>query len=92
MPGSGARPLASTIARSCQRATSLAHSPGISASTASRARTSSWRLVSWVDRVVMVAGQSLASRAANAWNSAGSRPRRSGSPPTSFSAISLVQR
>ena len=54
--GSGAAP--SARARSCQSATAAAHSSGRSASTASRARRSSPRLVSWVDSVVIVAGQS----------------------------------
>ena len=92
MSGSGTAPLARAAARSCQRVTSAAQASGISASTASRARTSSWRLVSCVDSVVMVAGQSRASRAANSWNSAGLVPKASGSPPTSFSAASRDQR
>ena len=84
--------MASAAARSCQPVTAAAQSGGISASTASRARTSSWRLVSCVDSVVMLAGQSRASRAANSWNSSGLVPKESGSPPTSFSAASRDQR
>ncbi len=68
------------------------HSPGISASTASRARTSSERLVSWVDSVVIVAGQEASRLASAAWNSAGATPNRAGSPPTSLSATNRFQR
>ena len=92
MCGSGDRPPLSQTARSCHRSTCGRHSCADSVSTASRARTSSPRLVSWVDSVVMVAGQRRARWPAKAWNSPGVTPKRSGSPPTSFSAISRVQR
>ena len=69
-----------------------AHSPGSSASTASRARTSSPRLVSWVDSVVMVAGHDASRAASAAWNSAGETPNRAGSPPTSLSATNRFHR
>ena len=80
------------VPSSCQCLTCLPHSSGISASTASLALTSSWRLVSCVDSVVIVAGQSAARRPAAAWNSPGVTPNRSGSHPTSFSEISRGHR
>lgn len=61
--------------------TCAAHSPGISDSTDSRARTSSERLVSWVDRVVIEYGGISWQKA---WKSATLVPKTSGSPPTSF--------
>jgi len=83
---------ASTVALACQLVTPRSHSSGSSASTASLARTSSPRLVSWVDRVVIVAGQSRPRRAAKAWNAAGLTPSRAGSAPTSFMATSRDHR
>ena len=67
-----------------------AHSFGISASTASRARTSSERLVSCVESVVIVRGHAATRPAQRSWNSAGETPNRSGSPPTSFSATNRL--
>lgn len=66
--------------------TTLAQAFGISASTARRARTSSLRLVSWVDRDVMPSGAVAWRAAHSAWNSATDIPNRVGSPPTSLSA------
>ena len=68
------------------------HSAGISDNTASRARTSSERLVSWVDSVVIVAGVAASRAAPPAWNSATDTPNRAGSPPTSFNATSRFHR
>ena len=62
-------------AAACQRATAARHSCGISDSTASRARTSSDRLVSWVASVVIAAGQRASRRRAAAWNSSGGTPK-----------------
>ena len=68
------------------------HSAVSSLSTASRARTSSERLVSCVESVVMVAGVAASRAAARAWNSAAATPKRSGAPPTSLSATKRFQR
>jgi hypothetical protein len=58
--------------------------------TASRARTSSERLVSWVELPSMVVGQRRARSSAAAWNSPSVKPKCAGWPPTSFSAISRL--
>ena len=59
--------------------------PGSSASTAMRARTSSPRLVSWVDSVTIASGQSRCRSAIAAWKSSTPITRSDGSPPTSLS-------
>src|SRR4030088_80965 len=64
--------------RTFQRATALAHSPGISASATSRARASSPRLVSWVAVAVMPCGQSVARTSIAWWNAAVERPAADG--------------
>ena len=51
-----------------------AHASGISDSTASLARTSSPRLVSWVDSPVMEAGCRLSLDAWSAWKSCSGMP------------------
>ena len=72
--------------------TAVAHSSPISASTLIRARTSSPRLVSCVDSVVMPSGDPDWRAAARAWKSASDPPNVPGSPPTSLSEISRVAR
>ncbi len=68
------------------------HSAVSSESTARRARTSSERLVSWVDSVVIAAGVAASRCAFAAWNSVGVTPNRSGAPPTSLSATKRFHR
>ena len=53
-----------------------------------RLRTSSERLLSCVDVASMVCGQRSARSALSAWNSSTSKPKWSGSPPTSLSELS----
>ncbi len=72
----------------CHCCTDSAQSQVTSLIGVSRARASSERLVSCVDSVVIVPGQSSARRAAKVWNSSALTPKCSGSPPTSFSEIS----
>ena len=79
-------------AESSHRDTISDHSVGTCDSTPIRARTSSPRLVSWVDKVVMAAGHSWPRTAAARWNSAALTPKRSGSPPTSLSEINRGSR
>ena len=80
-PGSGSGAASSSV-------TSVrSHSPGASASTAMRARTSSLRLVSWVDSVVIASGQSRCRAAIASWNSATVVEKTDGSPPTSLSEV-----
>ncbi len=81
----------SGAARTHRRTTSV-QSPGTSASTASRARTSSLRLVSWVLSDVIESGQSCCRVCAHSWNSSAVTPNFAGSLPTSLRAANLVQR
>ena len=67
----------------------LAFDPYLSAS---RARTSSLRLVSCVESVVMDAGARSARRRWASWNSSTVLPNRAGSPPTSLSITNRAQR
>ncbi len=83
---SGPAALRWSCASACQDVTASAHSRGHCASSTSRARTSSERLVSWVDSVVIDAGQSRERNAFASWNCASEIPNRPGSPPTSLSA------
>ena len=66
------------------------HRSGISESTASRARTSSPRFVSWVDSVVIACGHAACRAACAAWNSSTDSANTDGSPPTSVSVPSRV--
>ena len=66
--------------------------PGSSASTVMRARTSSPRLVSWVERVTIASGQSRWRAAIAAWKSSTPIAKIDGSPPTSLSDVSRDQR
>ena len=75
-----------------QRVTNSAHSDGTWDSTPIRARTSSPRLVSWVDSVVIACGHRRARIALLRWNSAALTPKRCGSPPTSLSDTSRASR
>ncbi len=84
--GSGPAGRLCRAARADQRTTASPHSRGHWASSTSRARTSSLRLVSCVDSVVWETGQSACWASHAAWNSATGRPKRPGSPPTSLSA------
>ena len=100
-PGADARPArAGSEARVGQRGqlraagpAPSAQRPGISASAVMRARTSSPRLVSCVESVVIACGQSLLALGL-ALVEAAHRPARrpSGSPPTSLSEVSRGQR
>ena len=72
--------------------THCSHSRGYSVSTARRARTSSLRLVSWVDRVVMAVGQSAARAREKPWKSSWLIPMMLGSEPTSFTPMNRFQR
>jgi hypothetical protein len=49
-----------------------------------RARTSSLRLLSCVDEASMARGRRAWASAQAAWNSSIDKPKRPGSPPTSF--------
>jgi hypothetical protein len=49
-------------------------------------------LVSWVDSVVIAAGQSRERVVLASWNCASETPKRPGSPPTSLSADSRKYR
>jgi hypothetical protein len=73
------------------RATAQLQAPlaGISESTSMRARTSSERLLSWVEVASMVCGQWRA-RCALARGSARREAELAGSPPTSFSDTQAV--
>ena len=73
--------------RRVQRVSAVRHSRGSSDSTLMRARTSSLRLVSWVELASSVAGQSRARSALWRWKAVSERPNWSGSPPTSLSEI-----
>jgi hypothetical protein len=75
-----------------QRRTTSVQSPGSSESTASRARTSSLRLVSWVDSVVMDSGHRRCRSSAESWNVSGLTPKSDGSLPTSLRAVNRVHR
>ena len=59
--------------------------PEISESTLSRARTSSLRLVSWVDVASRASGWVRHRSMVWSWNASSGVPNRSGLPPTSFS-------
>ena len=72
--------------RSCSR-----HAAGISESTSMRARTSSERLLSWVEVASIVCGQCARAVGARAVESADAvKPNSAGSPPTSFSDTSRL--
>ncbi len=73
-------------------ASTSAHRSGTSVSTASAARTSALRLVSWVDSTVPMAGQSRCTRAQNAWKSSGDTAGLPGFPPTSVADSSGTYR
>ncbi len=55
-----------------------------------RARTSSARLLSWVELASIVPGQRAARSALAPWKALTGRPNWSGSPPTSFSDTSRL--
>ena len=57
-----------------------------------RARTSSPRLVSWVDSVVIARGQSACRVAIASWKSLTETEKTLGSPPTSLSEVSREKR
>ena len=69
------------VAASVSSDSTSPHRSGISASTASRARTSSPRFVSWVDSVVMAWGQAACRRPGRAWNSSTGSANTDGSAP-----------
>ncbi len=71
-------------------ASTSAQRSGISASTAMRARVSSPRLVSCVDRVVMAVGHDACRSACAVWKPATPSENSPGSPPTSVSEPSRV--
>ena len=73
---------------SSQRRTCAAHSSAIPASAPIRARTSPERLVSWVWVISRLFGNRAARSRLPRWNSSTDRPKRLGSPPTSFKASS----
>ncbi len=68
-----------------QRAVACFHAPGSSDRTFSRARTSSLRLVSCVDVAESACGHRAARARSHVCRRSGATPKRSGSPPTSFS-------
>ncbi len=92
-PGSDGVPAGQWSAlRSPHRRAAFAHRSGTSASTSSRARTSSDRFVSCVESAFRVHGLSAARRRHRSWNPEGESPQRAGSIPTSFSATNRLYR
>ena len=83
---SGAGPRRWRWLRSIARRTKPAQAAGISDSTARRDRTSSDRLVSWVDDASIECGRVATLARQAAWNTLTGVPNTAGSPPTSFSA------
>ena len=75
-----------------QRPTNSAHSDGTCDNTPIRARTSSPRLVSWVDSVVIADGHNRARSRRATVKFGRATPNRAGSPPTSFSDTSRASR
>ena len=71
--------------RRAQRDAACFQAPGISDNTWIRARTSSLRLVSWVEVAESAWGHRAARSANQACSDSGGVPKWSGSPPTSFS-------
>ena len=74
------------------RAAKRSHSWPTSASTASRARTSSPRLVSWVDSEVIDSGCRSWRTCCRAWKSSSPMPNSPASAPTSLSAMKRAYR
>ncbi len=68
-----------------QRRTARRHTAGISEITSMRARTSSERLLSWVEVASIVCGHLAVRSRLAPWNAETVMPKASGSPPTSFS-------
>jgi hypothetical protein len=75
-----------------RRAIAAAAWSGTSESTASRARTSSLRFVSWVEEATIADGQRAWASAQCRWKSSGDVPNTLGSPPTSLSDSRRVPR
>ena len=72
--------------------THASHTFACSSIAARRARTSSERFVSCVDRVVMVDGQAALSVSQKLWNASTDTPTRVGSLPTSLTPTNRFQR
>ena len=89
-PSSSAGRSSEVAARSSP--TQCSHSRGYSVRTASRARTSSLRFVSWVDRVVMLVDQSAARVRQKPWKSSWLMPMMFGSEPTSLTPMNRFHR
>ena len=84
---------AEDFAAFCDSREMACHDWGSPPTAMSRARTSSLRLVSWVDRVVMVSGHLDCCWVLQVCNSsAADSPTRLGSLPTSFMATNSAQR
>ena len=85
---SDANPGSGSGTSSSSRSSAAAQPSGASASTWMRARTSSPRLVSWVDSVVIACGQSRWRVAIASWKPSTPSEKTDGSPPTSLSEVS----